>query len=398
MKLFLSVFLLLLYLTTPAHSEPFDDRRNTEGQYEGFRQDAGGGDHKPIGSDQEMVEVYFVYGKNALNSGDYDAAVKYFRSGLALAKDAARFNLMLGLSYLRLGDSVMAEQSLLEARRLLPRTVEPLQLLAKLYYQSGQLAAAEKVLLELVQLAPTDSDVQKQLEQVRREAGVEAGMQRDVNSIFDLKFDDGLSPDLADMVLGLLQDAYARQGSLLDYYPDKSIQIILYQRTDYDMTTGAPPWSAGRFDGKIRLPFSGHNIEPQDLGRVVSPEYNHFLAQQISRGRAPAWFYEGLAMLSENIGARELGHLRQALAAGTMKSFADLEESFEQFNRDDALVAYEQSYSFVSYLVEQFGWHTVRDLLLAYAEDMTTVRAFSSVFSDFGLSYEILQREWRAGI
>jgi hypothetical protein len=139
-------------------------------------------------------------------------------------------------------------------------------------------------------------------------------------------------------------------------------------------------------------------VDSSALKRILHHEYNHFLAQFLSRGKAPAWFYEGLAMLAEGDRERSLPHLRSALNAGGLLSFSSLEKSFGRFGPEEAYVAYEQSFSFVSYLEQQFGWHTLRDLLEAFSRVETTEKAFASVFNDFGLDYLILLEEWRTDL
>ena len=68
-------------------------------------------------------------------------------------------------------------------------------------------------------------------------------------------------------------------------------------------------------------------------------------------------------MLAEGRSDRPLTHLQSAVAKGKLRKFSSLEKSFGGFGPDEVYLAYEQSFSFVSYLVDQFGWHVLKDIL-----------------------------------
>ena len=390
--------LVFIGVHTLSSAAPFDDSPALQRQYEEFRQQDDGDDHRPVTNDNDMAEVFLVYGKKALEEGDAETALNHLRAGKELSPDDGRFSMMLGLVYSRIGDNVLAENNLLLAVQLLPETAEPLRLLVDHYYRAGQLPEAAAALQRLLQLVPEDVANRERLERIQREIGVEADMVRDVNSIFSIKFDESVHAELADRFVDILQDAYAEQGSLLDYYPQKTIQVILYTRDDYDMTTGAPAWSAGRFDGKIRMPISMKHVGRVDFGNILRHEYNHFIAQQLSRGKAPAWFYEGLAMIAAERASLTLKYLPSAVRSGGLMDFKGLEKSFDRLDAKSAYLAYEHSYSFVRYLLQQFGWHTLRDILSNFGRGLDVNAAFASVFNDFGLDFEKLQSEWIASL
>lgn len=388
------IFILIISILSVAHS--FDDHEVMRHQLvELQRQGIAAGDHVQI-SDRDLAEAYLVYGNKALAQGDYDTAITHYRAGLSLLPEDGRYQMMLGVSYFRLSDYAQAEIQLFEARRLMPDAVEPKQLLVKVYYQSGQLDQAERLLSEMVEQGDGS---QEELDKIRRELAIEMKMEHDINSIFSVKFDGQFHSDIATLTIETLQNAYAEQGSLLNDYPQGGIEVLLYTRDDYDLATGSPPWSAGRFDGKIRIPISSRGLSPLRLRAILHHEYNHFLAMQLSHDRAPAWLYEGLAMVAESrIHQRSIDHLALAAGSGRLIPFEKLDKSFMTLSPEDVPLAYEQSYSFVNYLLDQFGWHTLKDLLLAFGRESSVEKAFASVFNDFGLGYMQLQHEWRAGL
>ena len=59
-------------------------------------------------------------------------------------------------------------------------------------------------------------------------------------------------------------------------------------------------------------------------------------------------------------------------------------------------LAYEQSYSLVSHLVDQHGWHGVAKLLQALAGGMSIQAAFDA--SLYGQGWQFFYADWRAGL
>lgn len=96
---------------------------------------------------------------------------------------------------------------------------------------------------------------------------------------------------------------------------------------------------------------------------VVTHELVHELLDQLVRpkgGSLPRWFHEGLAQFLAGdtyLGAREEDLVWRA-ASGRLPAFAELAEKFPTA-RDEVQVAYAQSFSYVSWLVREFGLQRV---------------------------------------
>jgi hypothetical protein len=112
----------------------------------------------------------------------------------------------------------------------------------------------------------------------------------------------------------------------------------------------------------------------------------------------PRWLDEGLAMwisgtwdLGLDWRADDSSLLADAAAAGSLLPLKELESSFPQgpfFH-----VAYAQSHSFVTWLVERGGDDGLRRLLRRLASDVDLGPAFESTYD---ISLEGAEREWRA--
>ena len=80
--------------------------------------------------------------------------------------------------------------------------------------------------------------------------------------------------------------------------------------------------------------------------------------------------------------------------SGQLFDWADLEGSVRQFSADRAGVAYLQSYDFVRYLLDEYGWFQMRELLDALGKGKPIGAAVDEVFSIFAVDYATLQLRW----
>ena len=137
-----------------------------------------------------------------------------------------------------------------------------------------------------------------------------------------------------------------------------------------------------------------------DLYATLKHEYAHLLLHQaIDRQRLPRWLDEGVAQwasdgLSEYLPAVQRSLLPQAASAGRLFYLEELRVRFP----DDAQglqLAYEQSRSFVNYLVRRFGDDALRGLLQSLAAGAAPWEAFEEAL---GAGLETTEDEWRAGL
>ncbi len=134
---------------------------------------------------------------------------------------------------------------------------------------------------------------------------------------------------------------------------------------------------------------------PNDLRTVVVHELVHVLLDQFAATGAPhvpRWVHEGLAQTLSGgpyLGVQEES-LLFAISARTAPRFSELEADFP--DGDHMLrLAYAQSFSFVSFLVDRFGVRTIVDA----SRDCRADRPFNLVLLDAtDQSLARLQEEW----
>ncbi len=133
-----------------------------------------------------------------------------------------------------------------------------------------------------------------------------------------------------------------------------------------------------------------------EMERLIPHELTHLLVYQAmgqSSGRAPTWLDEGLAVLNE----RRPDPGRQALVeqAVSQDHLFPLQALCAPFpaNEAAARLAYAQSASVVNYIREEYGSQAIRDLLAAYADDVSCEAGVSRVLRK---SLDGLDAAWRA--
>jgi len=183
-------------------------------------------------------------------------------------------------------------------------------------------------------------------------------------------------------VLGILEDAYREMGQQLDHFPLKPVTVVLYTEKDFFDITRLPAWTAGAYDGRIRLPVRGIEKESGlSLRQVLYHEYVHALVHSITP-RAPMWLNEGLAEYLVPRGFHKVG---QAIP------IQSLENSFPLGDQRLMALAYAESFSAVSYLVEQHGLYAVKRLLMALSRGDALDAAFRGAFP---ISYDEFASTW----
>jgi len=144
----------------------------------------------------------------------------------------------------------------------------------------------------------------------------------------------------------------------------------------------------------ILIPVRSDNLEWAK--RTLAHEITHLLVREATFGPfgdIPTWLNEGLAQYAE--GEMEEYHrevLDRAIKDDELISVRSLSSSFPA-DPSQASLAYAQSSSLVSYLVETYGWAKMRELLTTFKEGSTYDKALQEVY---GFDTDGLGELWRA--
>jgi hypothetical protein len=315
---------------------------------------------------------------DSFNNENYESAAVLFAE---LSKHDGRAFVGLGLSYYKLGDYRSAARFLEEA--LDEKGVDEFQVrkfLAFTYYEMDDLQESLNNALVALSIRK-DDDLDGLVSRLKREKPEQEDFIYEETLHFKVIFDGHEHGLVSRQVLDILEGAYGIIGTEMGYYPKKPVTVILYSEQDFYDVTRLPEWSGGLFDGKIRLPLRGvDEYESEVLRKVLYHEYAHALVFSITP-RCPVWVNEGLAMYLS-------GEERQKV--GQEISIRTLEGSFPRSPRQGRL-AYDVSYSAVSYLVQNYGLYSFRIFLNALAEGQDVEGAFKSAFL---ISYDEFTESW----
>jgi hypothetical protein len=160
-------------------------------------------------------------------------------------------------------------------------------------------------------------------------------------------------------------------------------------------------WAGGQARPELGAILVGVSDGPTargELERLIPHELTHLMVYEATGqtlNRVPAWLNEGLATLNEGRPDPERQALvEQALADNSLFPLDALCAPFPS-DQNDARLAYAQSASVVSYLQEEYGNQTIRDLLAAYADGASCEAGITKTLRK---SINGLDSAWRASL
>ena len=259
----------------------------------------------------------------------------------------------------------------------------------------GDVAAAELNYSRGAALDPEDAALKEALKKYARQKSVEAGMGSREGGHFVVKYEGGENAVAGHLIGMLLEEAYAKVGADFGFYPGDTVTALLYSREKFSDITRSPAWSGGTYDGRIKLPAGGIYDKTEELERVIFHEYTHAVVHRLSKGRAPVWLNEGLAMYEEGNRSGDYAERLKALATTGKVALVPLEGSFMALDAEGAQVAYLLSLSAAEHLIGEFGFFSAKRVLENLGGGMKLDAAFSGALH---LSYAEFEQSWIGSI
>ncbi|MBI4639673.1 MAG: tetratricopeptide repeat protein [Candidatus Tectomicrobia bacterium] len=341
---------------------------------------------------KNLAYSYYESGMEKMNRGEYKEAIKDFEAAMDHHEDA-RFFFMTGAAHFKLGEHYFAIKMLRQAISLNPNDSTSHKLLGEVLYREGRLDDAIEEFKKALEINPSDQGLQAYLKKVVKEEKVERYFQQDLSIHFKIQYDGNRRENIGSIVARIAENAYDRIGYDLGYYPKADRIIILYSREEFRDVTRAPSWSAGIYDGKIRIPIGGLSENTPLLEKIIFHEYTHSVIHAITQGNCPVWLNEGLAQYAEKVRHEERDPLlSQAVQSKQLIPLPYLQGSFLNFKREMANLAYAQSFSLVKYVIDAYGMHQIRKILETLGKRESIDNAFKQVL---GVGMIELESEWR---
>jgi len=319
--------------------------------------------------------------------GEPEAGIEKYRHALSLLPDD--LGLTIGLS-----DLLVKQNRPWEAIELLLPAADrnsnshPVHvLLGSAFYAMEDLDQAVSEWNKALALNPTP-DVREALDKAERERAAAASYQDLRSQHFLLRYDESAVKALANEMLRALEDLFGQIQTDLDVYPQDTITVLLYPKQAFRDVTRSPAWAGALNDGKIRVPVSGVSSMTIELTRMLKHELTHSFVRQITLGRCPQWFNEGLAQLEE--GSTTLGvgkEIARAFGGGEAPAYSALEGSFIGLSQESAKLTYLKSLAALEYLRDTYGMIEIRQMLklMAATPDFGSVlqKELQVTYSDF---------------
>ncbi len=258
-------------------------------------------------------------------------------------------------------------------------------ILGNVYYLREELDRAIEAWQHSLALR-NDPTVRASLEKAIREEAIAENFDKQRLSHFIVKYEGETMEDTGRLVLGSLERSYGFLKSRLDFEPKEPVVVILYARRDYN-ELGGPKWSAGLFDGKVRVPVRGL----QNLDRHVESTLRHELTHAFLYAQAgkncPRWLQEGMAEYSEGTDASQYGKM----LAQRIDQDGDFAYCLVGV-RCDVRLYYPAATSVVDYIIKNRGMGGVKDILSLLGEGYNIDQALNEVV---GRDEMGLMKEWQ---
>ncbi len=299
------------------------------------------------------------------HKGDLGGAIEKCRHALNLVPDD--LNLTLSLAYLLVLQNHQSEaiELLLPASSRNPRSPNVHYLLGWAYYSSENL---DRTIAEWKKVLAIRDDprIREALARIEKEQSVAGSYPELQSTHFLLRFEGRQKGALSKEVLNTLETSFRDLQTDLDFSPSETIVVLLYPNQDFRDITRSPTWVSAENDGKIRVPISGLSSMTPELSRVLKHELTHSFVRQLTLGRCPAWFNEGLAQLEEGITTASFGKQLARVFARAPK-YSELERSFVHLPTGGVGLVYAKSLAALEYLRDTYGLGEIRQLLRAMA-------------------------------
>lgn len=329
----------------------------------------------------EDIKGKFAEAYRLFSNHEYEKALAIYKG---LIDQWPRANLHAGVCCYFMEDYTNAYQYLQDALNNGSRDFVARKLMALTCYKLDDLPNC-LTYVELALSQVSDPELLTLRSKLKREQKVMDDYGDQQTTHFKVQFSKMEQTGVENTVLDILEEAYRIIGSDFNYYPPSSITVILYNEQSFFDVTRAPGWAGGLYDGKIRLPIKGIEGQEELLKRILFHEFTHALVASITP-RCPVWLNEGLAeYFSED---EEL--LKWGAAIGQLIPLRYLEGGFPSNGRL-AAVAYLESYTAVTDLIEKHGLYRIKECLDALAKGESLSGAFRTIF---GVTYEEFASKW----
>lgn len=205
-----------------------------------------------------------------------------------------------------------------------------------------------------------------------------------VNSeFFNITFHSEMKPQTMWNIYRLVHQTYSELGEMLGCYPIAPVPISITNTKGIAASQRTlPQWASGCYDGSIHLVYCADG-EPvlSILYALLRHEWVHLLVHNLTGDYCPLWLNEGLAQsIARPMFQSERLELEHAFRNKCLLPFAALSEPFSELPVKSRKLAYLQSTAIVEFLIQEFGFLKIRELLHELSDGSPTENVIEQVF------------------
>jgi len=207
-------------------------------------------------------------------------------------------------------------------------------------------------------------EVEKMYRQVEREAKNDQSTDRLYGLRVLLRYESSVVPtETARQMTTVLDQEFIRISQQLGCNAEERVIAVVQSRDAYRKSTDAAEWSAGQFDGKIRVPVFDPKVVDRSMLRSLGHETTHACLTML--GHWPAWLQEGIAqkLSGDSLSAAQTKKITDMVREGKLPRLSNLKQDWSRLDTDHAAVAYALSLAAVELLWKDSGDDGVRNLL-----------------------------------
>ena len=352
---------------------------------------------------KQLAVAHNNYAVSLAGQGEWQLATHHLEEAIRLDAQDGQFRTNLASVHLSRAYEEYADHRFRQAHRALedaldidPELAAAYVLLGEIEYNTQRLPQAKAAWERALNLDPSLAEITRRLAQLNEELPVESQFGRISRAYFDLRYEEGMDRPVGFDLQSVLLQARRLVGSDFAYWPNYTLVVLIYTGDSFRaLRQETPEWLAGQYDGKIRVPLPNDELDLDTVKQILFHEYTHALVHDLTDGRCPTWFNEGLA---EYEGARHgTPHLEQLAAAVSSEQLLPWEQLDLSFSKgrpvEEIALGYQQSHSIVRYLVEHYGFWRVRQVLKAVKAGTPLARVLES---EFHITRSRLESNWRA--
>lgn len=283
-----------------------------------------------------------------------------------------------------------AEYAYLKTKEMMPQLSGPKTALGMLYMQMGKTDLAQQTLNEAFKSDPYHVRVSN----MRKVLGVLESYGLIATEHFIIRYDSKADFILGQYMAEYLEQIYPEMVKQFGYEPPGKTQFEIYNDAK---GLGAHQWFSARMIGLPWIQTIGASTgavvaltsptamrEPFNWAAVLKHELVHVFTLQQTKYKIPHWFTEALAVRSE--GSARPQKFNQLLAERVPKDeIYSLDELDGVFVRpkssDNWSFAYCQSLLCAEFMIEEFGEDSLKKLLAAYQNQLSTSDAIKHCFN-----------------